>query len=106
MFGLYCGVAAGYAALDAILVVVIFSTDFQKYADEAVQRSEMRDVSAGDVLRDSVANVSKGKKAVRGTACVTKHRGVEADAVELALMGGPVDGDEETEFLDPNDRMR
>lgn len=37
----YVGVALGYGVLDVLLLVYIWRTDFQLYADRAMARSEM-----------------------------------------------------------------
>ena len=37
----YVGVALGYAVLDVLLLVYIWRTNFQLYADRAMARSEM-----------------------------------------------------------------
>ena len=41
LFRLYAAVAAGYAAVTVIFAVVIATTDWKRYADEARQRSEL-----------------------------------------------------------------
>jgi len=40
IYGLFCGVAIGYATLDVILLYFVVTTDFQTYADQAKLRSE------------------------------------------------------------------
>lgn len=41
LVGLYSGVALGYALLVGIYLVVIFTSDWKKYSDEARVRSEV-----------------------------------------------------------------
>ena len=41
-YGLYVGVSLGYGLLDLLLLVLILRTDWQLYADKAVERSEMK----------------------------------------------------------------
>ena len=41
-YGLYVGVSLGYLLLDLLLLVFILRTDWQLYADKAVERSEMK----------------------------------------------------------------
>eukprot|EP01043_Picozoa_sp_COSAG02_P028078 COSAG02_NODE_1685_length_11320_cov_4.020408_5_plen_70_part_00 len=40
----YVGVALGYGMLDILLLVYIWRTDFQLYADKAMARSEVKAV--------------------------------------------------------------
>ena len=51
LYGLFTGVCLGYGILDCILAYVVFTTDWQQYADEAKLRSAggKCDVSGGDV---------------------------------------------------------
>ena len=40
LYGLYCGVASGYALVDLILLYFIYHTDFHYYSEQAKMRSE------------------------------------------------------------------
>jgi MATE family multidrug resistance protein len=40
LYGLFTGVAVGYAVLDCLLIGVVFTTDWAFYADEACKRNE------------------------------------------------------------------
>lgn len=41
-YGMYVGVALGYGMLDLLLLVYILRTDWQLYADKALERSEVK----------------------------------------------------------------
>jgi hypothetical protein len=43
----YVGVALGYGMLDILLLIFIWRTDFQLYADKAMARSEVKAVKSG-----------------------------------------------------------
>jgi len=41
LFGLFCGVASGYAVLDVILLCAVLATDYERYSAEAIARSNI-----------------------------------------------------------------